>query len=146
MKLPIQLHAGHHLLFTFYHISCDVQKAAKTSRTSTRLPPVETAGWKQVYVYTCWMLLSNQIFEQHKVEWGGGDNGVWQWVARGNHPTRFPRRSSIWSSGSCCSYLSGDCKLLFVSLYISIFFLVQWATHGYLLWTATEGTCTQNYY
>ena len=38
---------------------------------------------------------------------------MWQWVARGNHPTRFPRMNSIWSSGSCCSYLSGDCKLLF---------------------------------
>ena len=33
-----------------------------------------------------------------------------------------------------------------LSLYISIFCLVQWATHGYLLWTATEGSCTQNYY
>jgi len=45
VKLPVQLHAGHHLLFTFYHISCDVQKAAKSSKT---LPPVETVG--EVYV------------------------------------------------------------------------------------------------
>ena len=41
---------------------------------------------EHVYVYVCvytsmycviycWLLLSNQIFEKHKVEWVGGDNG-----------------------------------------------------------------------
>ena len=101
--------------------------SAVTCRRQPRPPrhPQDFPQWRQQVrnkcVYTCLMLLSNQIFEQHKVEWGGGDNGVWQWVARVKHPTRFPRRSSIWSSGSCCSYLSGDCKLLFakfVHIYI----------------------------
>ena len=33
--------------------------------------------------HTFWMLLSNQIFKLES-GMGGGDNGVWMWVARGN--------------------------------------------------------------
>ena len=29
MELPVDLHRKHHILFTFYHISCDLQRAAK---------------------------------------------------------------------------------------------------------------------
>ena len=44
VKLPVQLKRSHHLLFTFYHVSCDVQRAAKSSKASTKLPPVEAVG------------------------------------------------------------------------------------------------------
>ena len=41
MELPIHLHSRHHILITFYHISCDVSlKASK----SGKLPPVASAG------------------------------------------------------------------------------------------------------
>ena len=44
IRLPLNLKRSHHLLFTFYHVSCDVQKSAKASKASTKLPPVETPG------------------------------------------------------------------------------------------------------
>ena len=43
VKLPIELEPSHHLLFTFSHIACDIQKATKV-KSSTKLPPVETVG------------------------------------------------------------------------------------------------------
>ena len=43
VKLPVELEPSHHLLFTFSHIACDVQKATKV-KSSAKLPPVETIG------------------------------------------------------------------------------------------------------
>lgn len=46
MELPTQLHEKHHLLFTFYHVSCD--------SNSKKKEPVETPGMlcPSVLVYT----------------------------------------------------------------------------------------------
>ena len=44
VRLPVNLKKTHHLLFTFYHISCDLHKSGKASKASTKLPPVETPG------------------------------------------------------------------------------------------------------
>ena len=34
---------------------------------------------------------------------GGGDNGVWQWVATNNYNLLSPRQGGIHPPGSCCS-------------------------------------------
>ncbi|CAI8049924.1 Dedicator of cytokinesis protein 11 [Geodia barretti] len=41
LSLPIALSPSHHLLFTFYHISCDIAKTTK-AKSSIRQPPPET--------------------------------------------------------------------------------------------------------
>ena len=43
VKLPVELKPSHHLLFTFSHVACDVQKATK-AKSSVKLPPVESVG------------------------------------------------------------------------------------------------------
>ena len=43
LSLPIALSPSHHLLFTFYHISCDVAKVTK-AKSSVKQPPPETVG------------------------------------------------------------------------------------------------------
>jgi hypothetical protein len=35
MELPVDIHSKHHLLFTFYHISCDLQRASKKESVSS---------------------------------------------------------------------------------------------------------------
>lgn len=40
IELPTQLHEKHHLLFTFYHVSCDSNSKASTKRREL----VETLG------------------------------------------------------------------------------------------------------
>lgn len=40
IELPIQLHEKHHLLFSFFHVSCDTSSKASTKRKE----PVETQG------------------------------------------------------------------------------------------------------
>lgn len=41
MELPIHLHSRHHILITFYHISCD---ASLKGSKSGKLPPVASTG------------------------------------------------------------------------------------------------------
>lgn len=44
IELPTQLHGKHHLLFTFYHVSCD--------SNSKKKDPVETPGRLQRFTFT----------------------------------------------------------------------------------------------
>lgn len=41
IKLPVKLLPTHHLLFTFFHISCDVQRG-KSNKSSMKQSPLET--------------------------------------------------------------------------------------------------------
>lgn len=40
IELPIHLHQKHHLLFTFYHVSCEINTKGTTKKQDT----VETPG------------------------------------------------------------------------------------------------------
>lgn len=40
IELPIHLHQKHHLLFTFYHVSCEIKGKGTTKKQDT----VETPG------------------------------------------------------------------------------------------------------
>lgn len=40
IELPIHLHHKHHLLFTFYHVSCEISTKGTTKKQDT----VETPG------------------------------------------------------------------------------------------------------
>lgn len=44
IELPTQLHGKHHLLFTFYHVSCD--------SNSKKKDPVETPGRLQLFTFS----------------------------------------------------------------------------------------------
>ena len=41
IQLPVQLHERHHVVFTFYHVSCDLSKD-RMSKGSKKLPPTES--------------------------------------------------------------------------------------------------------
>ena len=66
LKLPIRLNTSHHLLFTFYHVACDVAKGGKSTKSSIKLPPVESAGVYNVcvcvhHIHICMSLLCTNI-------------------------------------------------------------------------------------
>ena len=42
IKLPTQLHERHHVVFTFYHVSCDLSKDRGSKASSKKLQQTET--------------------------------------------------------------------------------------------------------
>jgi hypothetical protein len=49
IELPIHLHQKHHLLFTFYHVSCEINTKGTTKKQDT----VETPGMCAASVCVC---------------------------------------------------------------------------------------------
>lgn len=49
IELPTQLHEKHHLLFTFFHVSCDNSSKGSTKKKDV----VETQGLKCHYFFVC---------------------------------------------------------------------------------------------
>ncbi|XP_006026565.1 dedicator of cytokinesis protein 11-like [Alligator sinensis] len=53
IELPIHLHQKHHLLFTFYHVSCEINTKATTKKQDT----VETPGETRTESSVCALLV-----------------------------------------------------------------------------------------
>lgn len=49
IELPIHLHQKHHLLFTFYHVSCEINTKGTTKKQDT----VETPGTYAACLFIC---------------------------------------------------------------------------------------------
>lgn len=63
IELPIHLHQKHHLLFTFYHVSCEINTKGTTKKQDT----VETPGTCTLvkvsfYSYLRWNCLEYNLF------------------------------------------------------------------------------------
>ena len=44
IKLPVSLSGKDHLLFTFYHVKCNMQKHSKTLKATGKANPLEDPG------------------------------------------------------------------------------------------------------
>lgn len=66
IELPIHLHQKHHLLFTFYHVSCEIN----TKATSKKQDTVETQGMFTAYISSAGALyLITVLVQLHLLLW-----------------------------------------------------------------------------